>query len=142
MSRITLRIEPNPAKADLDELRQRLHASNVRFMGEYAHEPFLITACDEHGSPVAGISGTSVLNALMIDVLFTDEARRGQGLASQLLAAAEALGRERGCDQAQLGTFSFQALPFYQRHGYATVGEVPNFPPGFTQYFLLKSLRV
>lgn len=140
MSPITLRVEPDPAKADIDELHQRLHAYNERFMGDYDHCPFLITACDEHGSPVAGIAGTTVLNALMIDVLFTDEAQRGQGLASQLLAAAEELGRTRGCDQAQLGTLGFQALPFYQRHGYAIVGEVPNFPPGFTQYFLLKSL--
>jgi ribosomal protein S18 acetylase RimI-like enzyme len=57
-----------------------------------------------------------------------------------LLAEAERIAQERGCIGAQLDTMSWQALTFYERHGYSVFGVLDNFPPGHRKYFLKKSL--
>lgn len=56
-----------------------------------------------------------------IDELFVMPEARSQGTGGQLLAAAEALLRERGCTrlQLQLGTANTPARAFYRRRGYA-----------------------
>jgi hypothetical protein len=38
-------------------------------------------------------------------------------------------------------TFSFQSPGFSQKLGYRVFGELPDYPPGETRYFLSKSLR-
>ena len=48
--------------------------------------------------------------------------------------------RERGCIGVYLDTYSFQARPFYERHGYAVVGVLPDMPPGGAMYYLAKRL--
>ena len=65
---------------------------------------------------------------------------RGQGLGTRLLAAAEAAARGRGCHDVWLDTFSFQALPFYEQHGYVVFGTLENYPTGHERYFVRKSL--
>jgi GNAT superfamily N-acetyltransferase len=57
-----------------------------------------------------------------IDEFFVLPEARSQGTGGQLLAAAEALLRQRGCTrlQLQLGTANTRARAFYQQRGYAT----------------------
>ncbi|HEV8019236.1 MAG TPA: GNAT family N-acetyltransferase [Steroidobacteraceae bacterium] len=57
-----------------------------------------------------------------IDEFFVVPEARSRGTGSQLLAAAEAALRARGCVrlQLQLGTTNTRACEFYQRHGYGT----------------------
>jgi hypothetical protein len=49
--------------------------------------------------------------------------------------AAEAYARERGCRHVQLSTFSFQARPFYEKHGYEVFATLENCPVGHCDYF-------
>jgi GNAT superfamily N-acetyltransferase len=63
---------------------------------------------------------------------------RGQGLGSRLLAAAEAEAWRRDCLGVFLDTFEYQALPFYQRHGYELFGTLDGYPPGWRQYHVRK----
>ena len=65
---------------------------------------------------------------------------RGQGVGSQLLAMAEQEAVARGCHSAYLDTFSFQALPFYQKQGYEVFGTLDNYPGEHKRYFLRKQL--
>jgi len=44
------------------------------------------------------------------------------------------------CHSAWLDTFEFQARGFYERLGYSCFGELPNYPVGFSRYFLKKTL--
>jgi hypothetical protein len=37
-------------------------------------------------------------------------------------------------------TFSFQAPEFYKQHGYRVFGELKDFPPDHTRYYMTKQL--
>jgi signal transduction histidine kinase len=53
---------------------------------------------------------------------------------------AEEIAKERGYTHIILETFSFQALPFYQKLGFVVYGQLDDFPPGHTRYSLKKKL--
>lgn len=88
---------------------------------------------------VGGVVGRTVYHHLLIEVVWIDASRRGQGLGRQLMMHAEAEARARGCIAAQVDTLSFQGLSFYQRLGFVEVGRVDAFPPGHSRPFLVKA---
>jgi hypothetical protein len=53
---------------------------------------------------------------------------------------AELYAVERGCTDAFLDTFSFQARPFYEKLGYHVFGTLENYPTGHQHYFMTKQL--
>ncbi|WP_415856708.1 GNAT family N-acetyltransferase [Sinomonas sp. G460-2] len=65
----------------------------------------------------------------LLDELYVEPARRGEGLGGELLAAAEALVRERGAELLEINVDGedVDARRFYERHGYA------NHEPGQTE---------
>jgi GNAT superfamily N-acetyltransferase len=87
---------------------------------------------------IGGLLGHTNWNWLFIRQLWIEEAFRGSGMGSRLLRAAEAEAIARGCAHAHCDTFEFQALPFYQNLGYEIFGQLEDYPPGFTRYFLQK----
>jgi GNAT superfamily N-acetyltransferase len=66
---------------------------------------------------------------------------RGRGLATQLLAAAEAEAAARGCTQTVHFTYAFQAQALYERNGYELVGRVEAFPAGTDVLWYRKRLN-
>lgn len=58
-----------------------------------------------------------------LEGLVVDEAVRGSGIGAQLLDAAEAWARERGCTEIRVhsNVVRIRAHQFYRRLGYATV---------------------
>ena len=99
---------------------------------------FVVKAADE--TVVGGVIGVVFWDWLYIDLMYLPEALRGRGYGSQLLTLIEDEARRRGARHVHLDTFSFQAPEFYQRHGYRVFGELPDFPPGHTRYYLTKEL--
>ena len=99
-----------------------------------------IFAHDQRGQLIGGIYGFTDRGWLRIEVLVVKDDRRGQGLGTRLLSAAESAARARGCHAAWLDTFSFQALPFYEKQGYTVFGALENYPTGHTRYFARKML--
>jgi GrpB-like predicted nucleotidyltransferase (UPF0157 family) len=77
---------------------------------------------------------------LDIAFLWVEEKHRGRGLATQLMAAAEAEARKRGCERALLDTLSFQALGFYRKRGYTEFGRIPGFSGKHDRHYLYKVL--
>ena len=75
-----------------------------------------------------------------LDVLWVDERYRRRGLGSLLIRNAERVFRERGCYVSALGTFTFQARPLYEKHGYTVWGTIENWPRGEANYSLYKRL--
>jgi hypothetical protein len=44
------------------------------------------------------------------------------------------------CKYAYLDTFSFEARPFYEKHGYELFATLDNYPEGYSKHFLKKKL--
>lgn len=124
---------------DVDELLQALVASRPEGLREH-RRPLGSFVRDDDGRLVAGIACHTQFGWLCIEKLWVDLAARGRHLGSRLLAAAEREAARRGCEAAWVDTFSFQARPFYEAHGYELFGELTDFPPGHSRYFLRKRL--
>ena len=95
---------------------------------------------DPEGEVVGGILGETYWNWFYLDLLWVSEELRRQGYGTQLLKIAEEEARVRGAKNAYLDTFSFQAPEFYYKNGYQVFGELSDYPPGNTRYFLTKTL--
>ena len=79
------------------EIGRRLREFNYTYVGEYpATEYIRLNAREFDGSVVGGIRAFVALYWLRVEVLWVDEAARGRGIGSRLLAEAERLAREMG----------------------------------------------
>lgn len=138
MHELTVTDQPDPAaSAAIDNtllVHIRIHA------GELTKTPLLVIVRDETGQFIGGLDGATYFGWLYVENLAVAEHQRRQGIGSSLLRAAEAEAVHRGCTHAYLDTFSFQARPFYEKHGYKTVGTLEDFPKGHARFFLQKRL--
>jgi len=137
---INLKLTDAPTSDELAAIGDGLAAFNAADAGPSDRLPLAITLTDEVGAFMGGLSGYTAWGWLYIQWLFIAEPLRGQGWAPRLLEAAEAEARARGCHAAHIDTFSPVALKTYQRAGYKTFGELPDFPKGRTRTFLQKQL--
>jgi GNAT superfamily N-acetyltransferase len=123
------------------EIGRRLREFNYTFVGEYpAAEYIRLNARDAGGSVVGGIRAVVALYWLRVEVLWVDEAARGSGIGSRLLAEAERLAREMGARNAALETFEWQAPRFYEKHGYVEVARIGGYAKGFYLALMKKAL--
>jgi GNAT superfamily N-acetyltransferase len=125
---------------DVEFILQQLLAFNRDRAGEGNFQQLAIFLRDAGAHLAGGLIGSTYWQWLYIDILWIDETWRGQGYGHALLEAAEQEAVRRGCKYAFLDTFSFQAPEFYQQRGYVIFGELPNFPPGYSRFFLKKEL--
>ena len=79
-------------------------------------------------------------NTLELDNLYVDERFRGQKIGSALICAAERYAAERGCPLSIVATWSYQARPLYEKHGYTLCSTVTDWPKGYDSYYLAKRL--
>lgn len=105
-------------------------------------QPIAVLARDRQAALVAGAVGTINWNWLHIGLLWVSESLRHTGLGSRLIAEIEHAAMQHGCTRAHLDTFSYQARPFYERHGYRVFGTLEDYPPGHQRFFMEKELRV
>lgn len=93
------------------------------------------------GTVIAGCNvGIDNWQLAILDILWVDEKYRGQGLGSALIREAEKAARERNCYAMLLGTYDFQALPLYKKHGYMLCATIKDWPKGHENYTLMKRL--
>ncbi len=102
--------------------------------------PIAVLAHDDRGALVGGVQGTINWNWLHVALFWLAEDVRHQGLGSKLLERIEEVALERGCHNAHLDTFSYQARPFYERHGYELFATLEDYPPGHQRFFMRKRL--
>jgi GNAT superfamily N-acetyltransferase len=121
-------------------LEQRINAYNVATTGISHGQDLTIVSRDEQGAIMAGLVGWTWGDCMEIEYLWVHEHRRGQGYGTRLLAAAEDEARKRGCQQALLITYSFQAPEFYTKMGYTVYAEFNDCPKGHRKCFLTKLL--
>ncbi len=95
---------------------------------------------DESGSIVGGLTAKTYWRYLDIAFLWVGEKHRNHDLGSKLMDAAEMEARARGCENALLDTFSFQALEFYKKRGYTEFGRLNGFGGKHDRHYLFKRL--
>jgi GNAT superfamily N-acetyltransferase len=93
---------------------------------------------DENGQVQAGLLGNVTMHCLAIQILWVDEALRGQGLGAELVRLAEQQAQAADAIQALVETTTFQARGFYEKLGYNVIAEVPDCPIGAVSMIMQK----
>ena len=136
----TIALEAEPKPADISTVIAGLTQFNAAQSGGETPQYLLVSIRNEEGAMLGGLFGATYLGWLQVQAVWLPEDLRGNGRGSALLDIAEKEGLRRGCKQAFLETLSFQALPFYEKRGYAIFSELRDFPPGGARYALTKRL--
>jgi GNAT superfamily N-acetyltransferase len=136
---ITLTDQPDPD--DVRFIEDGLATYNLQYAPPYNTQRLVVLLRDEEGKLLGGILGLTWWGWLRIDIMWLDDAVRGQDWGTCLMQTAEAEALRRGCHHAFLDTMSFQALPFYQKLGYTVFGQLDDLPIGHQMYFLQKALH-
>jgi GNAT superfamily N-acetyltransferase len=95
---------------------------------------------DENGEILGGLLGDIWADWLHVGTLAVAAPVRGHGFGRELMKRAELYAVERGCTDAFLDTFGFQARGFYEKLGYRVFGTLENHPAGHQHYFMTKRL--
>jgi ribosomal protein S18 acetylase RimI-like enzyme len=120
---------------------QGLSAYNAARVGPRNAEPLAISLRDDHGTIVGGLIGELKWQWLHVDLLWIDDAHRGQGHGEALVAMAEDAAREHGARGVYLSTMSVQAPDFYPRLGYREWGRMEDYPvAGHRMHHFMKAL--
>ena len=105
-------------------------------------EEFVLKVENENGETIGGCIAEAYeyhWSRMFLNVLWVDERYRRHGIGSMIIREVERLAREKRCRVVTLGTASFMARPFYEKHGY-TVFTTLKKPNGYISYSLVKYL--
>ena len=105
-------------------------------------EEFVIKIENENGEIIGGCIATAYeyhWSRVLLDDLWVDERYRHHGIGSMILREVERIAKEKGCRVVTLGTASYMARPFYEKHGYTVFTSIKT-PNGYISYSLVKYL--
>ena len=105
-------------------------------------EEFVLKIENEAGEIIGGCIAEAYeyhWSRMFLNELWVDERYRHQGIGSMILREVERIAKEKGCRVVTLGTASYMARPFYEKHGY-TVFTTIKTPNGYISYSLVKYL--
>ena len=128
-------------KEDAEYIGEKIHEIVPRET-DAEEEEFVLKVENEAGEIIGG--GIVEVyeygwSRLFLDTLWVDERYRHHGIGSMIIRAVERIAREKGCRVVTLGTASYMARPFYEKHGY-TVFTTLKRTNGFISYSLVKYL--
>jgi GNAT superfamily N-acetyltransferase len=127
-----------------DALRQLILAPLVEYNASQAGpsqgRPVVIAIRNNEGEVIGGLWGHTGYEWLFTQLLVVPASLRGRGVGSEIMRLAEQEAVQRGCHNAWLDTFEFQARGFYERLGYECFGELPDYPKGHSRFFMKKAL--
>ncbi len=132
--------EDFPLLEDIHAVLANLREYDRGNVGDPSRLPLTLLLRDDNGQVAGGLIGIMHWGWLHVENLAVREEDRGYGYGTLLLQMAEQEAVTWGCCDAYLETFSFQALPFYERRGYLVYATLPDFPRGYSRHFLKKAL--
>lgn len=125
-------------KSDLiEKIDDGLVQFNLAKVGGWECHHIAVSARKD-GQLVGGVSGTAQWDWLEVELLWVEAAEQRSGVGSRLLKAIEQAAASKQFLGSHLRTGSWQALRFYQNHGYDIFGQLEGYPKGHTTYFLKK----
>ena len=127
----------------IDELIDEYYFELVPALEGFSEKEELVCKkiVDKEGNIIAGCSGyVFPWGCMYIDDMWVDEKYRRQGLGSVVLQAVESEAERKGCHVLWVGTWDFQARPYYEKHGYEVFATLKDCPVGHEDYQLVKRL--
>ena len=106
-------------------------------------EEFVLKVENENGEIIGGCIAEAYeyhWSRMFLNTLWVDERYRHHGIGSMIIREVERIAREKGCRVVTLGTASYMARPFYEKHGY-TVFTTLKKANGYISYSLVKYLE-
>ena len=132
-------LDTDPSDSEINEVRAGLIKHNTPFLEGIPKSQVGYYAMEE-GVKVGGVIADLWGHWLLIKFLWVDDSMRGKQVGSQLLQRLEEYARSQGCTSSLVDTLSFQAKPFYEKHGYQCQMVLENYPLDSSLAFLTKSL--
>ena len=105
-------------------------------------EEFVLKVENENGETIGGCIAEAYeyhWSRMFLDTLWVDERYRHHGIGSMIIREVESIAREKGCRVVTLGTASYMARPFYEKHRFTVFTTLKN-PNGYISYSLVKYL--
>ena len=141
MEKLRLRRSARKDSMRIEELVYDYYYQLVPVVDGFSKEEELVCKIivDQDGKIIAGCGGNAYgWGGFYVDDMWVDEKYRRQELGSHALQAVEKAAEDRGCHIIFLGTWDFQARPFYEKHGYQVFSTIKDCPKGHTDYSLFK----
>ena len=135
-----LKVLEKPNEELVEYLDRQIKTMNWQHWEVKERLPLAVQVTDEMGRVLAGAVARTFGDWLLLDTLWVSESLRGQKMGSQILNKIETAAQSRGCNKVWLETLSFQARPFYEKHGYQIHSVQENYPKTSCQYFMVKQL--
>jgi GNAT superfamily N-acetyltransferase len=130
----------NPKKELIDYLDKKIDDFNWGNWEVGERLPLAVQIKNNNDEVIAGSTARSFGDWLLLDILWVSEELRGQNVGSQILKKVEEAGKKRGCKKCLLDTLNFQAMPFYEKHGYKIQWVQEGYPKTGCKYFMVKQL--
>ena len=143
MESLSLRRSARKDSKRIDELIDEYHFELVPVLEGFSKKEELVCKkiVDKEGNIIAGCNGyVFPWGCMYIDDMWVDEKYRRQGLGSIALQAVESEAERKGCHVLWVGTWDFQARPYYEKHGYEVFATLKDCPVGHEDYQLAKRL--
>lgn len=112
---------------------------NRRHLSRSPPKSFAVTV-REGGAARGGLMAEGIGEWMHISLLWVEDEFRGRGFGTSLLEKAEVEAKIRGAKGILVDTFSFQAPPFYKKHGYSAYGQVDDFPEAGMIWYRFKKM--
>ncbi len=135
---MNIEVLENPDKDLINYLDKKIADFNWAHWEVSERLPLAVQIKNDQGEVVAGAAGRTFGDWLQLSTLWVSEELRGQDVGSKILAEMEALAKKRGCVKCLLDTLNFQAMPFYEKHGYETQWIQEGYPKTGCKYFMVK----
>lgn len=133
-------VDMNPKVNDIEFIENQLYSYNMAKTGLPFGGFISCVIKDNNNLIIAGVHGYSWGDCCHINYMWVDETQRGCGYGSKLLKIIEEEAKKRGCKMMVAETFSFQALPFYQKANYEVTGKMDGFPKDPHQNYFIKKM--
>ena len=137
---MNIEVVEKPEQELIDYLNKQISDFNWANWEVSERIPLAVQIKSDEGEVIAGAAARSFGNWLLLDTLWVSDELRGQNIGSKILKEVEALGKKRGCIKCLLDTLNFQAMPFYEKHGYKTEWIQQDYPKTGCKYFMVKEL--
>jgi ribosomal protein S18 acetylase RimI-like enzyme len=138
---LTYTLQPEPTPEQQYRIIDPLIAYNEAQAGPRNKQDFAFFVKSETDEFVGGLLGFTHFNHFFVSALYVDQQFRKEGIGRELMARAETLALEQGCDAIYLDTFDYQAPGFYEKLGFKVFGKLEDYPPGHERLYLVKRIR-